>query len=120
MSRIGLIAVVLLASVPVLGSAAEKPVSLQEWAKKSEGRFPYSIAFKNQKAGYPIEDWKVGKHDGKDVGRAPPSRSAAWNHARGRARISGLGAGASSRTWPRACHRRCRPKSRVAVPPLSR
>src|SRR5262245_805576 len=67
MSRMGLVAFVLLGLLGAPVRADEKPLSLQEWAKKSQGKFPYSVAFKTQKAGYVIEEWKLGKHKGADV-----------------------------------------------------
>src|SRR5215475_9455450 len=75
MSRTRLIAVVLLGLVPAGVRAEEKPASLLEYAKKSECRLPYSIAFKGNKAGYNIDEQKLGKHKGLDVLRVTSESS---------------------------------------------
>ena len=66
MIRLGSLAVGILALASSLAAAAA-PSDSCDWAKKSEGRFAYSVFFGGKKVGWIIEETKLGTHAGKPV-----------------------------------------------------
>src|SRR4051794_5474745 len=67
MRRVGGLAVGGLALLFGLASAAAPPGSWIDWAKKSEGRFAYSVLMQGKKVGWMIEETKLGTLAGKPV-----------------------------------------------------
>lgn len=64
----------LLALLPaVLVRADEKPakpdakMTLREYAASQQGKYAYGLYLKDKKVGFQVEEFKIGKHDGKDV-----------------------------------------------------
>jgi hypothetical protein len=53
--------------LPARDPAPAAALTLAEWAKKSQKRDAYGTYITGKKVGWQTEDWKLGKHDGKDV-----------------------------------------------------
>jgi hypothetical protein len=51
----------------VRADTARAPENMLEWAKKFQGRYAYGIYHKDKKAGWAIEEAKLGNHEGKTV-----------------------------------------------------
>jgi hypothetical protein len=47
--------------------AAGVPATHHDWAKKAQSRLAYGVYFKDRKAGWIIEEMKLGQHNGADV-----------------------------------------------------
>lgn len=67
MIRSRCLALVLTFLLSTMASAAAPTSTWRDWAKKSEGRFAYSISMAGKKVGWIIEETKLGIHAGKPV-----------------------------------------------------